>query len=484
MQFKTDPFPHQLEEYEKSRDLPHWGLFWEMGVGKTKVAIDTAAHMHETGAIDGLIVMAPNGVHSNWTVDELPTHMPDEVAERMRVHTWWSKKARNLGAQEDAAALLRHEGLATLAISYNGMRTPLGHKYLRRFLKDRRCLFVADESHHIKAPGSKRTIRALSLAQYAPFRRILTGTLVEETPFDVYSQLRWLDRECWASRGICGSQEFRDTFGRFRRIEFQDKRGFDRAWDKVLGYRNIPYLRQIVAQYGSRVLKDILGLPPKLHTKRYFELSPAQRRIYKHLREEFFVELEGGEICTAEQAIVRMTRLQQVTSGYLPSDDGVLVPIEPNPRIPLLVDTVQETCGRQSIIWAKYSHDIDLIAAALKREKITFGRYDGRVTDRQCEQAKAAFKAGDVQVFLGNLAKGREGLTLVQAKTVIYYNNLPRRGVRRQSEDRAHRIGQTEPVTVVDLAARGTVDDYFIKLIRSKEKVATQVMGDPLREWI
>lgn len=99
-------------------------------------------------------------------------------------------------------------------------------------------------------------------------------------------------------------------------------------------------------------------------------------------------------------------------------------------------------------------------------------------------QAVDAFKRGDVQVFVANPKKGGEGITLTGAKTVIYYNNDFHLARRLQSEDRAHRIGQTSPVHIIDLAAVDSIDEKIIDILRSKQEMAAYIQGDEARSWL
>lgn len=119
-------------------------------------------------------------------------------------------------------------------------------------------------------------------------------------------------------------------------------------------------------------------------------------------------------------------------------------------------------------------------------------RYDGALTEEECERSKEAFNAGDAQWFVGNVAKGARGLTLNAAKSALYYSNTFRLRDRLQSEDRCHRWGQDGAehgdagtgVLYVDLCATDTVDHKIIENLRAKFDIAAQLTGDVLREWI
>lgn len=491
--FKTQPFPHQLKEFEASKDKTSWGLFHEMGLGKTKVTIDTAAHLHQDGKINGLLVLAPNGVHRNWITDEIPDHMPLASAERMRMHLWMTSKATTQKHANSARDVLHYtppDALAVLCMSYDAIMTEAGRDFAKQFLVNRECLYVLDESPRIKTPGTARTKRVLASAVHAPFRRILTGTVVDDKPFDVYTQIKFLDRGAWGAVGCSTFDAFKATFGIWEKGFATGAGGATREYPKLVAYRNMPLLREVVAANGSRLTKESAGvqLPPKLYSKRYFELTPAQRRAYEELKQSYYTTV-GESLSSADLAITRLLRFQQVTSGYLPTDDGEegvkgLVPLcSPNPRIRLLLEVVEDA-GHQVIVWAKYRADITNILIALREAGISAVRYDGECNEEEMADAVDRFKAGTAQVFVSNPAKGGEGLTLNQAKTMVYFNNTFKLGQRLQSEDRNHRIGQEVSVHVVDLVAIDTVDFEIVESLRTKRFDAAFIQGDQTKEWI
>jgi SNF2 family DNA or RNA helicase len=99
-------------------------------------------------------------------------------------------------------------------------------------------------------------------------------------------------------------------------------------------------------------------------------------------------------------------------------------------------------------------------------------------------EAIERFQNGDARFFIGNPMTGGYGITLTAATTVIYFANSFDLAVRMQSEDRAHRIGQTEHVTYIDLIAEGTIDEQIVKSLRNKMDIASVVMGEELKEWL
>lgn len=483
--FKTKPFDHQREIFDATLDHEAYGLFWEQGCGKTKPVIDQAAALFERDEIDCLLVVAPNGVHRNWITDEIVNHLPDRVAARTHSGFYQSPKARTKWHQRDMESLLKYQGLVVLTISYDGFMTELGKKLMWRFLKRRRVMYVLDEAHYIKTPGAKRTKSIIASAKYAEKRRLLTGTPIAQGPFDIYSQVRFLDDEFWKREKRIGNfNAFKMRYGIWRtREEVMREYGYDPGYNQLVSYRNVDELHEVLAKVGDRRTKDdVLDLPPKLFSKRPFEMTPQQSKAYQELTEDYQTQLENGEWVEADLAIVRLLRLQQITCGYVATDveEPVQRISDKNPRLDTLVD-ITEGLGHKAIIWSRFRADVDLIMDALGGKAV---RYDGQVDDDGRAKAKDDFQKGDAQFFVANPAAGATGLTLTAARTVVYYSNSFKLVDRLQSEDRAHRIGQEHPVNYIDIVAPGTIDDMIVKSLRMKQDIATQITGDKVKEWI
>ena len=275
-------FAHQKEHFQKHCETKSWGLLWEQGTAKTKPVIDTMLWLYANNEIDAMLVVAPPGVERNWLSDELPLHCPqiDELAES---YIWKSSEASNKRHKYNFDRLIKFEGLSILLISYNAFVTKKAKKDLWRFLRRRVCLFVLDEAHNIKTPKAKRTKSIIAAGKYAPYRRILTGTPVAQGPFDVYAKLRFLDNQFWVNRGIRTFAEYKAHFGIWELAsEVLKERGYDPGFDRLMSYKNLEELNKHLSEITDRVLKDdALDLPPKLFSKRYFEMSQKQTELYQ-----------------------------------------------------------------------------------------------------------------------------------------------------------------------------------------------------------
>lgn len=489
-QFKTKPFAHQARIFEETRELETYGLLWEQGTGKTKPIIDTVADLFDRGRIDALLVVAPNGVHRNWITDEIPIHLVDRLVEKTRMMFWRTQKSGTKYHKVNFTKVLKHDGLAILTISYQGFMTKEGKNSVWKFLKQRKCMYVLDESHHVKTPKAKRTRSINASGKYGVYRRILTGTPGDK-PFDLYSQLKFLDNDIWHRHQMGTFAAFKTHFAEwFTRSEAKAELGYDPGYDKLLRYKNLDELYSILSSMSDRVLKeDVLDLPPKLYIKRYFDMTPKQQSMYDELRDKYELELDSGLVIDGNMAIVRLLRLQQITCGYAvaDSDEPIEMCDKTNPRLDAAVDFFSGL-NHQAIIWARFRHDVDQLVDALP----DCVRYDGAVDDDQCALNKEIFNKGGKQFFIGNPAKGAEGLTLNVAKTTGFYSNSFKLIERLQAEDRNHRIGQDGHshgdlgfgVLYADFCAPNTTDDHIISSLRDKFDIAAQINGDILRSWI
>lgn len=530
-------FDHQSQEWNEHRADASRAVFWEQGTGKTKLVVDNAGWLYSTGCIDGLLILAPDGVHRNWTVDEIPEHLPKELLEKTKLFAYTTSKSGSKRHQRELEATINHRGFAVLAMSYDAFMTPRGKQAAWDFLCKRKAKYVLDEpSGAVKNPKTDRTKSVVKSGQYAWFRRILDGTPITNSPFDIYAPVQFLDGEFWKRHGFNSFLAFKNHFGVWRK-RLNSFTG--REFHQLVGYRRLDELQEIIKPISTRVLKkDVLDLPEKLYTKWYVELNSEQERVYKDLVNQYYASLpqrvpcvacgasgqqvdpETGnlfpcEICygtgemydsvTAELTITRLLRLQQVVCGYVPTDYGdepVALLGDVNPRLQAAVEFV-DSCKHKGIIWARFQMDVDLLADRLRKEGFRVATYDGRTSDDHRDQAKWRFQgrkpvmergkrvaweeipeSEQIDWFIGNPAAAATGLTLTAAESVLYYSNTFKLRERLQSEDRAHRIGQRKNVNYCDIITPGTIDEKLVRALRNKLDVASKILGDDIKEWI
>ena len=476
--FKTKPYEHQLKALEKSWASDTYALFMEMGTGKSKVLVDNIAILYDRGAIKGALIVAPKGVYKNWDAIEFPTHLPDHI-ECTKV-LWEPTATKKKQAELDT--LFDDKGdLKILIMNVEAFSTSKGLDFARSFLNIfvGRALIGVDESTTIKNPTAKRTKNILKIGNLAKYRRILTGSPVTKAPLDLYSQCAFLDKN-HLDQGSYYS--FRTRYAEMVERYFGGHRV-----KIVKKYINLGELEDKLKPFSYRVLKEAcLDLPDKIYTKRRIEMTEDQQQIYNQLK-RMAIALFDDKLMTTQHVMTQLMRMHQVTCGHFKSDDGEIKHLKNN-RVTALMQLLEETEGKV-IIWATYVEDIKNIVAALKKAygDASTVEYHGSVdpTLRQDNIALFQQKNGPTRYFVGNPQTGGYGITLTAANTVVYYSNSYDLEKRLQSEDRAHRIGQTGSVTYVDLVAEKSIDDKIVKALRDKKDIANAIMGERnLSEWI
>jgi SNF2 family DNA or RNA helicase len=476
MKFKSQPYKHQLEEFENKKDTLAYALFWEQGTGKTKEILDQVQYLAEKGEIDSLLIVAPNMIHINWIKEEIPTHLG---LENYVTHYYESSKAANKSHIAACEALLKTKDFAILAMSYDAFITVKGKDFAKKFLTKKKCMYILDESTRIKTPGSKRTKTIVASGRYAKYKRILTGTPVTQGPFDVYAPIKFLDETFWKRNGLASYSCFKNYFGLF---EQKINRGTNRSYELLLGYQRLDEMNEILKPITSRVVKsEVLDLPEKTYTKRFFEMTKEQIAMYKAMRDEFIVFIGQNDVIEAPLALTRILKLHQITCGYIPDENNTFHQIsEVNPRLEAFKEVIEDITT-PTIIWCRFKKDIELIESVIGDRMV---RFDGSVDNDQRQENLKLFKSGEKQFFVSTTEVGGTGLTLNEAKTVIYYTNNYKLENRLQSEDRCHRVGQNDTVLYIDIIAQNTIDEHIVKALRKKLDISRIITGDEVKEWL
>ena len=472
--FKTKPYVHQLKALEISWDKKCFAYFMEMGTGKSKVLIDNSAMLYDHGKINGVLIVAPKGVYKNWYSSEIPTHLPDHIEKN--VVLWQANITKQ---QQKNLNTLFETGtdLHVLIMNVESLSTKKGVDFAAKFINSHETLMAIDESTTIKNPEAKRTKNIVELGKNAKYKRILTGSPVTKSPLDLYKQCEFLDpwlldHTSWYT--------FRTRYAVMKNMSFNG-----RTFQKVVGYKNLGELSEKLKPFSNRVLKDdCLDLPKKTFMKRIVQLTPDQFKVYEQMKKEALAIL-NGKMLTTSNALTQLMRLQQITCGHFKSDDGTVQEVKSN-RIDELIDVLNEIEGKV-VIWAHWQSDVKQIIKAILDEfdQGCLVDYYGLTLQDERQQNIKRFQEDDkCRFFVGTPQTGGYGITLTAASNMIYYSNGYDLEKRQQSEARIDRIGQTKPMTYIDIICEDTVDERIVKALRKKVNIASQVMGEELKAWI
>jgi len=470
--FKTQPYEHQKTCLEKSWDKDTYAFFMEMGTGKTKVAIDNIGLLRINRNITGVLILAPKSVYTVWAFDEIKKHMSPDI--EYEIYSWNITKPKELAKSYDP-----HGKLKIFCMNIEALSTSRGLKGATEFLYNHKNnLSIVDESTTIKNHKAIRTRNVLKLGDYSKYRRILTGSPVTKSPLDLYTQCNFLDQK---HLGFSSYYTFRNRYCITHRLDL----GNGKYTEIPVKYVHIKELEEKLSQFSYRVTKDeCLDLPPKQYAKRYIEMNDDQKKFYEQLRIAAIAIIED-ETVSYNNKLTEIIRLHQVCNGFVKTNDGDLKEFK-NPKLHALSDIIEESEGK-IIIWANYIYNIESIIKFLKEKygvKSVVANY-GAIDSVTRTKAMRSFQEDDeCRFFVGNPTTGGFGLTLTAATNVIYFSNSFNYEVRRQSEDRAHRSGQTKTVLYTDLICKDTLDERILVSLKNKNKLATETLGDDFKDWL
>lgn len=492
-EFATAPYFHQAREFERGVELPGRALIWSMRTGKTKLTIDTACHNFLAGHIDCVLLFAPNGVHENWLLREMPLHAWKIINHRSLF--WQTSLAGKKGVKRVKAAeredwqnqhaefwerakdmLKDKRSLSWFSFNSESMTRKDVTNLTARILRNRKVMVIFDESHDYRQPGSKRTKRARAISGKCLIRRILSGTPILNSPLHAYSQYELLEK---GALGYTTFEDFKTNFARYKIERTRD----GRSYPVLDEYINMELLRDRMARWSSVVLRrDCTDLPELVQSTRHVELSDEQVRLYRELIRQFRVDLDEGVEVSIGERTNRLMKLQQVVNGFLIDEFKKVHLLGSNPRMDALVEEVYLTGGK-FIVWCAFRQDMDMVAAALRERGYKILEYHGRVSAADKRLVREMFAPGsesDIDGIVGHPRSGGQGLDLSEAGKIIWYSGTPDAIVVNQADERATKMGGRN-IPVVSLRAPG-IDEYWAELVDNRRELSDRVAGEGLKE--
>lgn len=459
--FKSQPRRHQKMALEKIAHLNECGLFMDVGTGKSWTAIAMMGQRWCEGKTDHVLLVAKNGVHRQWVEEEIPKHMSEVVPYKAVIFG----KTKKADRQFDE--LLRFDGLKIFAINVDALITKGGEERIMEFIKAARgkCFMIVDESQDIKNISARRTKNAIAFGNLSKYRMIMTGTPIAKNVIDLFSQFKFLNGAILGHKYLT---TFRNEYCHVRQTDFGPM---------ITGYKNLDKLYAKIDPYIFRITsEEALDLPPKVYVTRQFTLSDEQKKLMKELRQQFYTLPADNQVASVSNAAGLLTKLQQISCGYLPIDDGSFKDL-PNPRLNELMSIVEQRSGK-IIVWCRFNRDIETVCKALGDEAV---HYYGKTS--KDDRAKALKEFMDAESPIRFLVASPEaagtGLNLQGlCQTNIYYSNSFNSLARWQSEGRTWRDGTTDTVTYFDLIAAKSPDAKILKSLQDKKSISDLTLDE------
>jgi SNF2 family DNA or RNA helicase len=442
-----------------------YAYYMEMGLGKTLVAYHDFLDKVVKGQAHRMVVVCPNSFKGGW-VDEAIKHNLE-----VTTHVFHS------GNDYDNARFARgpFNRPPVLIVNYEAIRSERVQDYIFKFIQNRPCFIVFDESIQLKNNKSEQTQSALILAKHFNFRRVLSGKPITQGPHDLWGQMRAI--------GLLDGKNYYSFKTAFCRMGgYMNK--------KVIGAQNEDILSELVNHAIFRATKtEWTDLPPKLYTQREYEMTPLMRQQYRQMEQEFVLWLENGEDVSVEAAITKYIKLAQIACGFIIKEDGTvseLISPTANPRIKLIKEIIEREITGKVIITYNHRYCFKILSES-------FVDYDpawiqgGMTTDALRHQQELFNNDPKCRILLAQIRASKYGFTLLggpepenRCATPIFFENTFSLDDRSQVEDRNHRHGQTsEKVLYVDLF--GTPLDYRVNSALQLKEGIFQTVFSKLR---
>lgn len=508
---------HQLEGVLKlcEPDRTFFGLFDEVGAGKTKQVVDSAQLLFLHGLVDTAVVVAPGYGRGTWAD-------PDPVLGEVAAHCWTQVPNVITEYHKHSGPLdFSQAALHWVVTNYEFIRREARLKPLIKSLKHRKVWLILDESWMVKGRSSDQMRACKKLRDHRADRVVeLNGTpLADGKPTDLYAQMRIL------SDSILGVRNFTEFRSKYCIVSGKG----DRKWEqnRITGYQNLDDLNARIAPHVlSRRTRDCFDLPPMLPPLLLeAPLDPPNWTIYRQMSKDLVAWI-GAQASLAPQAITRGMRLAQVTSGFLggfedmsavlnsgaaPGDPwgmrpgwlpGVGPPAQVGPHQPVhelgrekldaLLAWLQGLPGLPGklLVWCRFTRELERTGKALAALYPQVHYLKGRQPEDERDTTKRLLAPGGDPASCAVVANQKAGgatLNFSAASIMVYMSNGLSLLERTQSIGRVERPGQQSPMQVVDIVATGprgqrTIDHRIIKSLRAKEDMAAWTMNQ-WRAW-
>lgn len=459
---------HQVEGIRRAAELDSFAFFFDPGTGKTRTTIETIQEKYDrAGRMLRTLILTPSVVTYNWK-KEFGMYSDIPQSQVMVLN--------GTGAQR-LKLLEKTPSYFVVICNYETLGMNEVFEYLKQWKPE---VIVADESHRIKSAKAERTKRAITLSVFAKHKYLLSGTPILQNSMDLWSQYMFLD----------GGETLGKNNFTFKNQYFRDANKELRAkspmvtWPKWVPLKSKEEgLKAKIMSKAMAVRKsECLDLPPYIRQEIAVDMTSEQWKSYKEMKNDY-ITFVNSKAFTAQLAITKSLRLQQIVSGFLMGEkDGEPFThvFEKTPREKALMDLVEDIIqGNKVIIWASWRANHDTIRRLLSKHSIEYRALLGDMGQAARAESIQDFRERDeVRVLVGSQAAGGIGINLVEANHAIYYSRGFSLEHDIQSEARNYRGGSEyhASVTRIDLFTPGTIDETVTKALESKQEISDSII--------
>lgn len=399
-----------------------YGLFLDTGCGKTLCGIEIAKHLGKT------LVLCPLSIIETAWIDDCHKFYPEiKIA-----NCWSNSKQKRLETLKSNADIyvMNYESFKILKNEIRKM--------------DFKCMIV-DESSVMKNMKSQITTDILSCIEFIPRRYVLSGCPTPNHNLEIFPQIKF-----------CNPDMFGNNYLGFQASYFHQNLENPHIWYQTQDDKD-KFFRKL--SEGSIFVnkEDCVDLPDKIFEIKEFDLDKEQRKYYNDILNDIREHINEW---SKFEFTAKLMKLREVVSGFVIQKDGSVSDFKTN-KDKILEDTLSEIGNKQVIVWCQFIHEIERLA-----EK--FGGVALTSKTKNRDDVIRCFKNGDIKLLFTHPKLLGKGATFTNCTYNVYYSLSFSYEEFKQSQDRIHRIGQTNKCTYIILQGKNTIDQRIYNCLQRK----------------
>ena len=437
IEYKLSPFlrGYQKDIVNDALNAGCYGIFAETGTGKTLISLEIASHFKKT------LVLCPLSVIETAWIDDCKKFYP-----QMKIINCWSNTS-------DGRFDLLDEEADVYVMNYES------YKIVRnKIMKSNFDCMIVDESSCMKNMKSQITSMILGMINVIPHRFVLSGTPAPNRFDEFFPQMKFVNPDIFGNNKYGFLQTYSHQSMKDPHVWYQtdeDKEKFN---------------ARLTEQAVFLKKEDCVDLPEKVFQVRSFEMASEQRQHYNELLNDIKSHINEW---SKFEFTAKLMKLREITSGFVYTKDSNVITMDSN-KPKALAEILEEIGNKQVIIWCQFQHEIKSLAeqfggvALISSSSKTKERYE-IIRD---------FRDGKIQYLFTHPTLMGKGLTFVNCTYNVYYSLSFSYEEFKQSQDRIHRIGQTNKCTYIIMQAKDTIDEKIYSCLQRKESAVDELYNE------
>lgn len=437
IEYKLSPFlrGYQKDIVNDALNAGCYGIFADTGTGKTVIGLEIARHFKKT------LILCPLSVIETAWIDDCKKFYP-----QMKIINCWSNTS-------DGRFDLLDEEADVYVMNYES------YKIVRnKIMKSNFDCMIVDESSCMKNMKSQITSMILEMVNVIPHRFVLSGCPCPNHNSEIFPQIKFVNNEIFGN----------NYYGFLARYFHQDLSNphvwFQTAEDKER------YNLRLTEQSVFLKKEDCVDLPEKVFQVRRFEMASEQRQHYNELLNDIKSHINEW---SKFEFTAKLMKLREITSGFVYTKDSNVITMDSN-KPKALAEILEEIGNKQVIIWCQFQHEIKSLAEQFGGVALTSS--SSKTKERY--EIIRDFRDGKIQYLFTHPSLMGKGLTFVNCTYNVYYSLSFSYEEFKQSQDRIHRIGQTNKCTYIIMQAKDTIDEKIYSCLQRKESAVDELYNE------